>query len=255
MKIEKFVKLGSSKYKVFFDNKKSMTIYDDVILKYNLLTNNQIDEKTLIEINKANEIAGIKDTVIKYIGLRIRSTKEIDIYLEKKGIAKKEREKLIDFLSEKKLIDDELFAVCFAKDKFSFNNVGPLKIAKELEKHCIDPHLINKAVLSIDEGELKNKVNKIIDKLIKVNHKYTSLILKQKIINHLCNMGYQKELVYEMLESKTIDNGSNMINKEYEKLRRKFSRKYSDDELRFKICQSLYKKGFTKEEIENTQEY
>ena len=36
MKINKFKKIGSNKYKIYFDNE-SLIVYEDVILKYNLL--------------------------------------------------------------------------------------------------------------------------------------------------------------------------------------------------------------------------
>ena len=42
MKINKFKKVGKNKYKVIFDNTE-LTLYEDVILKYDLLIKNDVD--------------------------------------------------------------------------------------------------------------------------------------------------------------------------------------------------------------------
>ena len=42
MQINKFKKVGKSKYKIFFDNT-DITLYEDIILKYDLLLKKEID--------------------------------------------------------------------------------------------------------------------------------------------------------------------------------------------------------------------
>ena len=76
MKINKFKKVGTNKYKIYFDND-ILTVYEDVILKYNLLYKKDIDDDLLHEINKDNFKASIYDTAIKYISIRMRSVKEL----------------------------------------------------------------------------------------------------------------------------------------------------------------------------------
>lgn len=89
MKINKFKKIGSNKYKIYFDNE-SLIVYEDVILKYNLLYKKDIDNDLLIEINKENYKSSIYDVSIKYISVRMRSKKELEEYLKKeKNMTKK----------------------------------------------------------------------------------------------------------------------------------------------------------------------
>jgi len=66
MKINKFKKIGTNKYKIFFDND-TLTIYEDVILKYNLLYKKEVSNELLVEINKDNYKASIYDIALKYI--------------------------------------------------------------------------------------------------------------------------------------------------------------------------------------------
>ena len=85
MKINKYIKSSSNKYKVIIDDE-TYTLYDDVIIKYNLLMKNEIDEKTFNEImNTNNELLGYYES-IRYITKKLRSELEIYEYLHKKEI-------------------------------------------------------------------------------------------------------------------------------------------------------------------------
>ena len=84
MKIEKIIKLKSGKYKIFLDNNEQITTFDDVILNNNLLFHKEIDNDIYVKIKEENNYYELLNSSIKYISKRLRSEKEIKIYLEKK---------------------------------------------------------------------------------------------------------------------------------------------------------------------------
>ena len=84
MKIKKIVKLKSNKYKIIFDNNENIITYDNVILNNNLLFCKEIDEQFLSNIKSENEYYSLLNDSINLITKRLRSEKEIRIYLEKK---------------------------------------------------------------------------------------------------------------------------------------------------------------------------
>ena len=51
MKIVKFVKL-TNQYKLIFDNKDELKLYDDTIIKFNLLSHNELDDNSYKEVVK-----------------------------------------------------------------------------------------------------------------------------------------------------------------------------------------------------------
>ena len=141
MKINKFKKVGTNKYKIYFDND-ILTVYEDVILKYNLLYKKDIDDDLLHEINKDNFKASIYDTAIKYISIRMRSVKELREYLTKKKFECKNIDEVIDRLLHENILNDSNFARCYVNDKLLLTNNRPDKIKSDLMRLGINDDII-----------------------------------------------------------------------------------------------------------------
>lgn len=248
MKINKFKKIGSNKYRIYFDNE-TLVIYEDVILKYNLLYKKDIDTDLLLQINEDNYKASIYDSAIRYIGIRMRSIKEVKEYLNKKKYDNKDIESVVNKLIEQGLLNDKKFAISYVNDKIYLTKSGPDKIKNELIKLGINENNIHNAFNNIDNGALMDKLNKIIDKEIKLNVKLPINKMKNKIITRCINLGYKYEDIIEILNTCNLNSNSD-IKSEYDKLYKRYSNKYSDEyKLKTTIKSKLYQKGYSIEEI------
>jgi len=245
MKIEKFKKKGKDKYELFFENGTSIELYEDVIVNNELLINKEIDDSKLEEIRKQNNSSETYIKCVKYISIRMRSRNEIEEYLLKNNYERKLIDDVIDKLFEMGLLNEEQFVKSFINDKLLMTNYGPYKIKNELLKHKIDEELINKNISNIDEQILIERIEKIVNKYIKTNHKYSKYTLKNKIYDQLNILGYPKYLYQNLLDNINITNEDEILKKEILKEYKKLSRKYSDAELKLKLRQKLYQKGFS----------
>lgn len=249
MKINKFKKIGSNKYKIYFDNE-SLIVYEDVILKYNLLYKKDIDNDLLIEINKENYKSSIYDVSIKYISVRMRSKKELEEYLKKKKYDQKDIEETIKRLQSQDLLNDEKFAKSYINDKLYLTNYGLTKIKNDLLKLGVEEYIINEIVNNIDLQVINDKLSKIIDKELKINSKLPTNKLNNKIINRCINLGYNYEDILNILNDKNIEGNSN-IEYDYKKIYEKYKNKYDEYKLNAVIKSKLYQKGYTIDEINN----
>jgi len=247
MKINKFKKLSNNKYKIFFDNE-SLIVYEDVIIKYNLLYKKEIDNDLLLEINKDNYKASIYDTALKYIGVRMRSEKEIREYLSKKNYDEKDIKEVMNKLKYQGLLDDVSFSKSYINDKLYLTNSGPNKIKMELEKLGVSEDVINDSANNIDKKMVLEKLEKIINKEVRLNAKLPISKLNNKIINRCMSLGYNYEDIIEILSNVDVTSKSD-INKDYEKLYKKYSLKYDDYKLKSYIKSKLYQKGYNLDEI------
>jgi len=246
MKIEKYRKLKSGKYKVFLDNGLELTLYEDVILKNNLLLKKQIDNNLIDKLNLENEEEEIYNSCLKYISVRIRSVSEIKRYLENKEVEEDISNAIINRLIKNNYLNDLMFLKYFVIDKINLTNDGPYKIINQLKNHDIDTNLIDEQ-LYLYQNEFKEKIKKIIEKSIKVNKKYSGFVLKNKIYNNLVNLGYDKSMILSLINNYNFTNDD--IKEVYKKLYEKYKNKYDKDKLDLVIKQKLYQKGYSYEDI------
>jgi regulatory protein len=249
MKITKIKKISGGRYKLTLDDSKELVLYEDVIVKNILLLGKEIDSKLLNEINGDNLKSTIYNQALNYIDIRRRSREEIYNYLVKKNYDIDEIDRAIKRLEEENYINDYDFTVAYVNDKLNMSNDGINKIKKSLSNFKIEENIIDQVLSKIDLSSQDDKISKLIDKQTRLNNKYTGNMLKGKILNYLINLGYDRDIVLEKLESIDFNNKKD-IQKEYQKLYKKYSNKYSGYKLDMTIKQKLYQKGYSEIDLD-----
>ena len=79
------------------------------------------------------------------------------------------------------------------------------KIKNNLLKLGIQEHAIDEALSKITYEVWQNKIDRYIEKKIKVNHNSSSSMLKIKITNDLINLGYEREDIASILVKYEVD--------------------------------------------------
>lgn len=201
MKIEKYKKIKESVYRVFLDTGEVVDVYEDVIVKNNLLFKKEINQELLNKINIENNYQEAYNQAIKYIAIRLRSIEEVKIYLEKKKYSKDIIDKTIQRLINNKILDDKVFANAFIKDKLNFTQKGKYKLKAELAKVKVSNDIINECLNEIEDELWLDRIDKIITKYLNTNKKYSDNVLKNKLYIYLVNLGYDKNLVINKINS------------------------------------------------------
>jgi len=245
MEIKKYKKDKNNTYKVYIDDE-VITLYDDVIIKYNLLIKKDID------INKFNEITEYNDFLegyyksIKYINKKLRTELEIRKYLSKLEIKTKEINEIIKLLYKDGYLNKEIYLKAYINDQYNLTNNGPEKIKKDL----INLGYSNEEIVDyLYKLDWDIRIETILNKKIKQNHRLSNNGLKTKLINDIIKLGYEKESILYYLERQDFDSDENILLHEYNKIKNKYIKKYSGNELEYKIINYLYKKGFNIEDI------
>ena len=241
MEIKKYKKVKNGKYQVEIGDE-TILLYDDIIIKYQLLLKKELTKKELDEIKKDNDFYTNYLLAVEYIKRRLRSKEEVKNYLLKKDISNSIINEILELLEKNKVLDDSVFTTAYIHDKISYSNDGPLKIKNNLEKLKIDSNIINKKIGEYTSDLETEKIQKYISRQLKNNHK-SLYELKNSILNYLVSNGYHKELIMDEINNIEIDE-TDLYEKEYQKLYNKLSKKYKDKELEYKIKQKLYQKGF-----------
>lgn len=241
MKIIKYSKQGNNKYKVYLENNEIITLYEDVILKNELLIKKEISDVS--KLQKENQKYEIYDVALKYLRSRVRSTFELRTYLTKKGYLDDDIERIIKKLIDQNYLNDQIYCRSYVMDRINLSNDGPEKIVKYFESMHIDSTLYEEELSLFTKEIIHEKIEKYIDKMVKTNKK-SRYILKNKIMLNLINLGYLKEDIDSCLSE--IDAVDDSLNKEKakDKLYKRLSRKYHGEELEKKVREKLYQLGY-----------
>ena len=188
MKIEHIKKLKSGKYKIDLENGTSISLYDEVILKYNLLYHKEIDLSLLNELDQDNLFYNLYNKVLKYVLYKVRSENEIQEYMNKLDISLENQNRIMDKLKQNNLLNDNTFIQSFVSDKVHLSNEGPNKIKNELLKHKVDQHRVEEELQKYEDSVFEEKLRKMIEKKVSSNHSKSLYMMKQNLLNYFVNL-------------------------------------------------------------------
>ncbi|MDD2208651.1 MAG: RecX family transcriptional regulator [Bacilli bacterium] len=242
MKIICYRKIQNNEYELTLEDNKRVNLYDDIIIKHELLLKKEIDSNSLkLIVNENNQLEAYY-LALKYLSRKMRSVLEIDNYLKKQNFNKISRDFTINKLQKEKYLDDIKFMESYINDQYNLTNNGPERIKQNLIKLGIKEKdiIINK--------EYDSKLDNLIKKKSKANHKLSTKALKTNIYNYLISLGYPRETFIDKLDIISASDAS-LIKKDYNKLLRKFSNKYKKPKLDLILRQKLYQKGYSNQLI------
>ncbi len=250
MKIEKFIKIKKNQYKLFLENKRTITLYDEVILKYDLLLSKEIkDIDKLLEENKYYECYDIS---LKYISKRIRTKKELIHYL--KEYDKDIVEKIIIRLEKENYLNENVYISSYIHDEITLKITGKDKIIKDLLTLGLQEENILKEINKLDDDIFIDKINNYIKKKLNVNKSISKKMFINKITLDLINKGFNRNDIMNCLENISFKEDNSILEKEYHKLYKKYSNKYDENKLNSVIQNKLYQKGYELDKIRKVME-
>lgn len=247
LEIKKYKKLKGNLYEIELDDFKKYKIYDDIILKYELLIDNRLDKKKLEKIISENNLLDAYYKALKYISVRMRSALEIRNYLKRKSFNDAECNYAIKKLRMEGYIDEKKYVQAYINDAIILTVNGPKKIIDNLNKLGISESLTREYLDSIDSDEWIDRIKRIVDKKIKTN-KCSEKMFKNKVTADLLNLGYYYEDIKIIMDDVKIDATDAFLN-EADKVYSRLESKYEGTELILRFKSKMFSKGFEADAI------
>ena len=158
----------------------------------------------MYEAPKPKKIYDKKSAKVKieqYCAYQERSQQEVRDKLYDMGLHQKEVEELISELVVDNFLNEERFAISYARGKFRIKHWGKNKIKQNLKLKKVSEYCIKKAIKEIDPDEyyeiLKTELQKKSDKLKDKD----PFIRKNKIAQYLGSRGFEMDLIWDLLGS------------------------------------------------------
>lgn len=139
----------------------------------------------------------------RYCAYQERCRFEVEQKLRQLGAAQDEIKKVVASLEEDDFLNDERFAKLFVSGKFRIKRWGKNKIRAELKLKKISGYIIQHALDEIDPEEYLKTIRHLSARKSKEIKNQEPRIKNQKIGMFLLSRGFESELIWKILNSKT----------------------------------------------------
>lgn len=256
-KITKQVK-NDERYNLFIDGKYAFSVDEAILAKFQLRKGLEIDELEISELQYEDDVKKAFNKAIQYLAYRMRTEKEIRDHLQEGDPEDGIIQEVIHKLNDIKYINDLEFAHAFVGTHMNTSDKGPTWIRGELRRKGVDDPYIEEALAVFSVEKQVDKAVGLTEKLLQKYRKDSKMIARQKIEQNLMRKGYPgsvMKIVWETVESDRDDDEKwDAVYHQGLKAHRKLSSKYDGYEYVQKMKQTLYRKGFSMEDIERLLE-
>ena len=176
---------------IFFDDGSVFGVSEDVFLSIPIKIGDIISDQKLNDILESESKSKVYNSAINLLSYRMRSKSELNERLIRKGYSKDIITDVINILELKGYIDDEKFAIAFAKEKVKNKLIGPNALKFEISSHNLDLDLVDNTIDSIYEMFPQEMIiNRLIAKWKVGSSIKKDIHVKSKVINRLKNKGF-----------------------------------------------------------------
>ncbi|MBG9982545.1 RecX family transcriptional regulator [Aerococcaceae bacterium DSM 111020] len=267
MKITKIEqqKKDKQRYSIYVDNEFLIGIDEQVLMDFALYKDQNISEDIIQRLKEAEQYSKFYQRALNYLSYQMRSVREVQDYLKKLSLTDHQdkaqtilldsqtRQKIIDRLLSQGYLNDLQFGKSYVRTQATVNYKGPSNIRHELVKKGLTEDEIEDSLheYPIDQ-QLENGLE-LAQKFVRTQKNKTPKIIKQKLLVHLINKGYGRDIIQYVMGEIQIEKDEEdltlILEKDAEKSFKKRQRKFSGYELKQRIIQDLLRKGHSMDAI------
>jgi len=196
----KYNKRKPKEFIVYFESlDEPVIVHEDIFIKYRLMSGQCLSIALFDEIREENNKYLAYISAIRYLGAKMRSSKQISEYLKRKEYEYEHIVLAIQRLKDEKLIDDELYATMFVQSKSKTQGKGKLRIAQELQQHGIRSELVDRALQLLDEEAEYDAACRAADKKLR-SLKGDTKDVQRKLQQFLFRRGYSSAMIRKVMK-------------------------------------------------------
>lgn len=246
-------KKRKNRYNIFLDSgqgeKYGFSVDESVLIEYSLRKGLEIDDSMITTLVQKDTLHKSYTLAINFLSYRMRTKKEIYDYLEKKEVDDEHITKIMDKLLKEGLTDDKQFADAFVRTRVQTTSKGPMLVKKELMEKGVSKPIASEAIDLYTYEIQHEKATKWVEKKLNSSKSHSFQKQLQQLQATLLQKGFSQDVIKDVIadgkEEKDDDAEWEALIKQGDKLLRKNQLKFEGYELRNKMKEALYRKGFT----------
>ncbi|MGD0284168.1 MAG: RecX family transcriptional regulator [Candidatus Saccharimonadales bacterium] len=152
----------TDRYSIFIDGRYSLSLSSQKLLELKLFKGQRIDKVQFKELKQVAISDKLYGLVLRYCTSRLRSQKEVELYLERKQIDSKTQTEIIDRLKKLDFINDVSFAKSWINSRQQ-RAFSQRRIIQELRQKGVTNEIIASA-LSIEDADDSRAIVEVVRK-------------------------------------------------------------------------------------------
>lgn len=246
-------KNNPERFNIFFEDKFAFSVDQAVLVKYQLSKGKELGQWTIEEMVFDDQIRKAYNKALHYLGFRMRSEGEVRQKLKDKEFGEAVIDEAIKKLYSHNFLDDRAFSEALLQTQINSGKKGPRAIQQDMQKKGIDKQMQKDVLDSYSEEQQLEIAKGLAEKIAAKEKMKTPSQIKQKINDSLMRNGYSYDLIKQAIEvldlERDEDEWTGIVTEQGDKLWRKHSHKLTGYDLKSKVKQGLYQKGFPGEVI------
>ncbi|MDT8307077.1 MAG: RecX family transcriptional regulator [Anaerolineae bacterium] len=196
-------KKNQERVSVYLDGEFAFGLPEDAAIA--LRTGQTLSEAEIAALQDKDRFARLRDQATHYLSYRPRSVAEVRRHFLRKGHEEALVERVIAYLSERALLDDEAFARYWVEQRETFKPRSRLALRQELYKRGVDAAAIDAAIDDVDElAAARRAAEKLAWKWRGLDYDR----LRAKLGGYLQRRGFGYDIVRLIVEETWADSGA-----------------------------------------------
>ena len=185
---------------IFLDDGSVFGISEDVFFSIPVQIGDTLTDRELDNILVADNQQKILDFALNLLSYRMRSKVELMHRLKRKKFNEDGIYSVMEKLETKGYIDDQKFALAFAREKVRRKLIGPMALRSEFSVHMLDPDILEYTLKkTYDEFPEHILMDQLLEKRRVPMNKLLDLTEKKNALTTLRNKGFSWDRIQEIL--------------------------------------------------------
>ena len=189
---------------IFIDGQFAVGVWTDIVLKEQLYVGLPLNESDLNALLEVEQLQRVRSAALQYLSYAPRTEAQVRQRLLLKGFSSQSIASVMGDLIELGYIDDQIYAMEYAKARFKHKRYGPSRIRRELISDGVCEAIVDEAIkASVSTDDVTIQAKHIAEQY-KDRVKGTLPQRKKKLIGYLTRRGYgyglAKQLVQDILD-------------------------------------------------------
>lgn len=186
------------RYHIYIDDSFAFSVHEDILVKYNLFKGTQIDEVFFQEVVLAEEKHKAYLAALRYLGIRPRTSSQLQAYLLEKGFSSPIAEEVCQRCKEQRYLDDQAFARQWVDERLRIKPRSSYMLRMELQQRGVEKTIVEEAVSAVSREDELAAARALVEKKLRRLTGKPNPDEERKLLSMLMRKGFSHSIVQQI---------------------------------------------------------